>query len=198
MASDRNAASSAGGGAPESTLRGEPVSRIDLRLHEINQLFQSLDPSPFREKDLDVQAEEFIVDWARELPRSAPLALTIHLAKEPAMQDSERAVQEAVTNYFAYRAVQVGRQHRELLRQAWKNLGIGLIFLFTCLLSAEFLQILGEETFATVLRESLIIGGWVAMWRPMEMFLYDRWPLVRRQELYLRLSRMEIKLLVKQ
>lgn len=28
---------------------------------------------------------------------------------------------------------------------------------------------------ATVLRESLLIGGWVAMWRPMDFFLYEWW-----------------------
>ena len=40
-----------------------------------------MDPSPFREKDLAIEAEEFIVDWARELPKHEPLLLTIHLGK---------------------------------------------------------------------------------------------------------------------
>ena len=39
-----------------------------------------------------------------------------------------------------------------------------------------------------VLRESLLIGGWVAMWRPLEVFLYDWWPLWRRRNLYRRLA----------
>ena len=40
---------------------------IELRVDEIAQLFHTLDPSPFRERDLDREAEEFIVGWAREL-----------------------------------------------------------------------------------------------------------------------------------
>ena len=40
--------------------------RIELRLKELNQLFDSFDPAPFHEKDLDQDAEEFIVSWARE------------------------------------------------------------------------------------------------------------------------------------
>jgi hypothetical protein len=28
-----------------------------------------------------------------------------------------------------------------------------------------------------IIRESLLIGGWVAMWRPMEILLYDWWPI---------------------
>jgi hypothetical protein len=27
-----------------------------------------------------------------------------------------------------------------------------------------------------VIREGFLIGGWVAMWRPLEVFLYDWWP----------------------
>ncbi|OGT84657.1 MAG: hypothetical protein A3H91_14080 [Gammaproteobacteria bacterium RIFCSPLOWO2_02_FULL_61_13] len=167
---------------------------IDLRLNEVNQLFHSLDPSPFREKDLDAQAEEFIVDWAKELARSTPLLLTIHLARQPLMEYPEQAVKEAVRNYFRYRAEQTTRQYRELLRQGWKDLGIGLLFLFSCLLFAEFLTDFSHTASIAVLRESLIIGGWVAMWRPMEIFLYDRWPLKRRQSLYTRLSTMEVRL----
>ena len=64
----------------QDTAREPAASRgIELRLHDINQLFNSMDPSPFREKDLDIEAEEFIVDWAREPPKHEPLLLTIHL-----------------------------------------------------------------------------------------------------------------------
>jgi hypothetical protein len=41
---------------------------IEVRLKELNQLFDSLDPSPFAEKDLDPKAERYIVDSYREMP----------------------------------------------------------------------------------------------------------------------------------
>ena len=44
-----------------------------------------MDPSPFIEKDLDDQADEFIVSWARELPPDAPLKLRVR-ASRPADQ----------------------------------------------------------------------------------------------------------------
>ena len=40
------------------------------------------------------------------------------------------------------------------------------------------------------------IGGWVALWRPMEIFLYSRWPIKRMQKLYTRLANMEIRIAV--
>lgn len=176
---------------------GTAQQHIDLRLSDINQLFHSLDPSPFREKDLDAQAEEFIVDWARELGRTRPLLLTIFLTRSPLMENPGPTVRDAVRNYFRYRAEQTARQYRELLQQGRKDLGIGLVFLFSCLLFAEFLGKFSSTASMAVLRESLIIGGWVAMWRPMEIFLYDRWPLKRRQGLYTRLSNMDVVLEIK-
>ena len=171
-------------------------SLIELRLHDINQLFNSLDPSPFPEKELDVDAEDFIVDWALELPRDKPLLLIIHLAQTPAAGKDEQAVTEAVQNYFSYRADRAGWKNRQLLREGWKDLGIGLIFLTACLFAAQFLSRLEGSTLIAILRESLLIGGWVAMWRPMEIFLYERWPGKRRQKLFARLSQMQVRLAV--
>ena len=48
-------------------------------------------------------------------------------------------------------------------------------------------------TLPIVLREGLIIAGWVAMWRPMEIFLYEWWPLLRKGRLYEKLSRMHVE-----
>ena len=47
---------------------------------------------------------------------------------------------------------------------------------------------------ADLLRESLSIGGWVAMWRPMEVFLYDWWPIRAEARLYDRLSAMPVRI----
>jgi len=181
----------------QNTVREPGTSRgIELRLQDINQLFNSMDPSPFREKDLDLQAEEFIIDWAREFHRHEPLYLTIHLGKTPNLGMNAQAIGEAVRNHFGYRAEQAMRQYKKLLREGWKNLVIGLTFLSLCLFLAQFLGRYGGNTFVAILQEGLIIGGWVAMWRPMEIFLYSRWPIQRMQQLYTRLASMEVHLAI--
>ena len=57
------------------------------------------------------------------------------------------------------------------------------------------LWVMGEGPTGTVIRESLIIGGWVAMWRPMEIFLYDWWPIQGRRRLYDRLGVSEVRII---
>ena len=51
------------------------TARIQLRLRELAQLFNSRDPSPFVDRDLDADAEEFIMSWAREHPKDHELEL---------------------------------------------------------------------------------------------------------------------------
>lgn len=180
----------------ENIQAAESGRGIELRLYDINQLFNSMDPSPFREKDLDQEAEEFIVGWARDLHRHDPLSLTIYLGKplEGAMR--AETVTEAVHNHFNYLAEQAARQERRLLREGWKNLVIGLTFLSLCLFLAQFLDAYSGNTFVAILKEGMIIGGWVAMWRPMEIFLYSRWPIKHSQQLYTRLGSMDVRLAI--
>src|ERR1700688_3206610 len=106
---------------------------VMLRLRELSQLFNSMDPSPFIERDLDADAEEFIMSWARELPASRNLELVIHLAQPPASAQLE-GVEGPVRRYFANRAEIKRREFGQLMRRGRISLGVGLVFLAACLL----------------------------------------------------------------
>jgi len=163
---------------------------IRLRLGRIEQLFNSLDPSPFHERDLDPAAEEYIVGWARELPAKADLHILIRLPAEEVQQAGARSVEAALGNYFTYRAELTERDLRELFRMGRRYLAIGLVVLTICLMSGQVLRsAFAVQTLPRLLEESLLILGWVANWKPLETFLYDWWPLRRRLQLYRRLAR---------
>lgn len=170
------------------------VRRIEISLREVGQLFNTMDPSPFFEKDLDADAEEFIVSWAEEFHHTEPLALVIHIAEPPAEDEQQPVVEKAVQHYFAYRAGLGRLEFRRLMRDGRQNLITGLIFLTVCLVASEMLINLSDNPMISVLRESLTIGGWVAMWRPMETYLYSWRPLHRRNTIFTRMSRMKVEL----
>ena len=166
---------------------------IELHLAELTQLFHSLDPTPFRERDLDPKAEEFIAEWARELHADVPLALLIHVDRANASSDELPMVRSAVREYFGARAQSIRRRLRQLFRVGRTSLLIGLLFLAASILAGDLAAALLEGTrFGGVVRESLLIGGWVAMWRPLEVFLYDWWPIRAEARLYDRLSAMTV------
>jgi hypothetical protein len=56
------------------------------------------------------------------------------------------------------------------------------------------LAVLAPTEERRLLREGLLIGGWVAMWRPIEIFLYDWWPIRAEARLFDRLSTMPVRI----
>ena len=168
---------------------------IEVHVAELKQIFNSLDPTPFRERDIDPRAEEFIAGWAREISPDKPLGLMIHVDREGATDEQIATVKDAVHEYFAERASVTRQQLRLLFRRGRVSLVIGLVFLAVSILSGNVAEDLLEHTrFAGVARESLLIGGWVAMWRPLEVFLYDWWPVRAEARLFDRLSAMIVKI----
>ena len=168
-------------------------TRIEVRLRELAQLFNSLDPSPFIDRDLDADAEEFIVSWAREVPHHGELELLIHLAEAP---DAERAagVEESVRHYFASRAAMKERELRLLLRRGRASMVIGVAFLAACFADGAVLRPMFPARWGEFVELGLHIVGWVAMWRPLEIFLYDWWPIRSDLRLLRRLGRMRVRL----
>jgi hypothetical protein len=169
---------------------------IKIHLRKLEQLFDSLDHSPFREKDLDRNAEEYIVDSIKELPARAPCQLVIYLDQAVAPQEERIVIAEAIHVHFARRAQVLRQNLRQLLRRGSISLAIGLSFFAMVFLLGQLVRrIMGETQWAFLLRESLLIGGWVAMWKPLEIFLYDWWPIVGERRLYDRLSQIQVQII---
>src|SRR5258706_2040330 len=167
---------------------------IEIRIEKIAQLFHSLDPFPFREKDLDNDVEEFIVGWARELPPDKPLRIVVHLPETEASMPEAQELGAAITQYFGYRARVIALRLNELFRVGRRAMAIGFTVLSFSVITGETFVNLAPGPIGRVIEESLLIFGWVANWRPIEIFLYDWWPIVRRRNLYQRLSAAHVKL----
>jgi len=165
---------------------------IELKLHEASQLFNSMDPSPFNERDLDQDADEYIVSWAREYPIDAPVRLRVHLERWPAA-DPTSLITDAIHHYYQYRAEITHLEFKRIMREGRLALVIGLVCLGSCLFAAHALASLNTGDWSGYVRESLTIAGWVAMWRPMEMYLYDWWPVLRRARVFRKLSAMPVE-----
>jgi hypothetical protein len=169
----------------------ESVTTIELRVTQPQQLFSSLDPSPFYERDLDQDAEEYIVDSADEYPLNHPLRLVIYLPADQ-IRGGQVDFGQAIRNYFAYRAEETRRRLRFFFRDGRMSLMVGLIFLFVCIAVRQVVLAVGRGLSAQIIDEGLYIVGWVAMWRPLEIFLYDWRPLRRRQKLFAKLAHIPV------
>ena len=102
---------------------------IELRVDEIAQLFHTLDPFPFRERDLDREAEEFIVGWARELPVDQPIRIVVHFPDSDAQTKAARGAGRSLQPIFFPQGEHHQRDLNELFRVGRRSLGIGVFVL---------------------------------------------------------------------
>jgi len=172
-----------------------PCRVIEVRVAELRQLFNAIDPSPFHERDLDPRAEEFIVGWSTDLPDDAALALLVHLDRSPGRPDEAEILRNAIHEFFGQRAEVTRRRLRDLLRRGRTSLLIALAFLAASVAAGDLLAAyFPENRIAGIMREGFLIGGWVAMWRPIEVFLYDWWPIRSEARNFDRLAAMPVRI----
>ena len=81
-----------------------------------------------------------------------------------------------------------------LWHEGWATLARGLLFLALCMLGS---QLVGEPKIlhpvvARFLDEGFVIAGWVALWYPLDVLLYQHWTLVRERKMYEGLRKMEL------
>ena len=167
---------------------------IDIELKSARQLFDERDPSPFRERDLSADAVEYIVDAAEEIPVSIPLSIVLFIAEPPTERVSDATIFEAVRAHFSYELGRLQRLVRQRRRLGQITLAAGLAMLALFLTLAELASMLTNPHVRQILREGLVIIGWVAIWRPLEVLLYDWWPLSQKRRLLQRIfeSRLSI------
>jgi len=169
---------------------------LDLHVAELRQLFNSMDPAPFRERDLDPKAQAYIVEWAQEVPAGRPLELVVHVDAQTVTPADAAMLEEAVDAYFRQRALTTWRGLRKMFRTGRISLLIGVLFVGAAAVIGESIaSLVSKGRYATLIHDSLVIGAWVALWRPMEIFLYDWWPVRAEARLYERLSRLGVRLI---
>jgi hypothetical protein len=160
---------------------------VELKLRQISQLFDSRDPSPFLERDLDDDAVDYIVSASLEHSPHIPIHVLIHLPEPAALTIDPDIVIEAVHNHFSYNAELIRKKLRRAMRRAQFSFFAGLVVLFACLTMAQAYTA-KEYPYSAIIGEGLHILGWVAMWRPIDIFLYSWWPQVEMRKLFTRLS----------
>jgi hypothetical protein len=171
----------------------EPIARyrrvgdrviVELALRSAQQIFDIRDPAPFRARDLDDDAERWLLDAAEELPRKTPIEFQLHVAEPLDDGLTERTVVDAIRAHLHYLLGRNRRDLRALMRQGLVSGAMAVALLALCMAAQLWLQPLAARAhWAAALREGVVIFGWVALWRPMETFLFSWWPYAARARL---------------
>jgi hypothetical protein len=165
---------------------------IEIRIKNSRQLFDVRDPAPFRERDLDDDFVEYIISAVRELPLSNPLKFVIYIEENETKDLPKDSIREAIHSYFSYRTDLQRGELRTFIERSQIFLLIGLVVLGTCIGVAQSLTVPNPPGAIGILREGLVIFGWVSIWKPIELILFDWYPLFEKLRFYKKLLATEI------
>ena len=122
---------------------------MEVRVADLRQLFNRMDPSPFRERDLDPSAEEFIIGWAQTVPAGKPLALVVHLERSAESPDEPAVIRDAIRDFFRHESDRAARRLQHLAhrleddRECRDDISAGYYSLYCALYKAS-IEIAGE------------------------------------------------------
>ena len=149
---------------------GDP---IEIRIRSLAQLFDELDPAPLQKRALDRNAESYILGCAAKHQPTELGRLLVHLPESLRAHAADAA--DGIHEHFRRTHLQGERNFRRRMR-------IGAVALAAAsgVLAASFglrslLGSLEERALVQGLGEGLLILGWVAMWRPVEILLFEHW-----------------------
>ncbi|MGA2917563.1 hypothetical protein [Methanoregula sp.] len=168
---------------------------LEIKLTSIMQLFNSFDPAPFHEKELDSAAEQYIVETVKDFPARTEFKMIIYLPKDLVSGEQAHKIAPAIHNHFQYKMLVAERKYRARIRHGRATLLIGLPFLTIALLARAYVSSFGDSLIPQIFADALLVIGWAAMWEPVTVLLYELWPILQLKATYERISRMEIDIL---
>lgn len=165
---------------------------IEVRVKSSQQLFDARDPAPFRDRDLDDDFVEYILSSARELSVSTPLKIVIYIEEREPKELPIDSIKGAIRGYFSYKMELCRGELRAFLKRAQLFLLIGLLVLASCLSVAQNLPVQASPGPFGILREGLVIFGWVSIWKPIELILFDWYPLYEKLRFFRKIATTDI------
>jgi hypothetical protein len=169
----------------------EPAGLIEVAIGEPDELFERLDRKT--DRHLAERVERFIVHQAEE-KRVTKYTLVLRIAGGPLSAADEAALGKSIGRHFAHLAAEENARTRALMSAGRRDLAVGLLFLFVCGVLALFAVKVLPAAFGIFVEQGLLILGWVALWRPVDMFLYELRPLRHSRDLFLALSMMNVQI----
>ncbi|WP_321507104.1 hypothetical protein [uncultured Methanoregula sp.] len=167
---------------------------IEIKLSSIVQMFNTFDPAPFHEKELDSEAEKYIVNIVNDFPAKTQFKIIFYLPAELTASEEAKKIAPAIHNHFRYKMLVADQKFRSRFRYGRTAMLIGLGFLAIALFVRFLISSYSSQLIAQLLADTMLIIGWAAMWEPVTILLYELWPVIQLKKTYERISNMALEI----
>ena len=157
----------------DKQIARDTMATIEIRIRSLAQLFEALDPAPLQERALDRSAESYIFACAGKHRPTEPLRLLVHFPESLRAHAADAT--DGIHDHFRRAHAQGERKVRRRMRIAGFALAAASGVLAGSFWLRSLLSDVERRTLVQGLSEGLLILGWVAMWRPVEILLFEHW-----------------------
>jgi hypothetical protein len=178
-------------------LSNSSYYNITLKLSNIKHLFQEPEFDPFVSQLNSIAGIEQIISELKPTSLKGQLRTTIILPANQLSENLEKSTIEALQCYCSVRIEQTNNDLLSLRGQGIRALQRGLLFLAICLLLSTLFDGLYNlpGLIRRFLSEGFLIAGWVSLWHPIELLLYEWGPYRRQQKIYQLIKDMDLKVM---
>jgi len=171
------------------------ANNILLKVKKAEDLFyESVIPLSCK-RLLHPDVEEFIIQETEKLQPNPESEITIEILEKTSFSVNE--ITSVIHRHFENKRESEKRKIHNALKLGAKSLLIAFVFLIIMfLLTRILLNIVPENSLLINLKELFIILGWVALWRPAELLLYEWRPFKRNANLFGRLAQCKVSVVV--
>jgi hypothetical protein len=175
------------------------MAEIKIQLNNTKELFVAPELDPFCSDALRATGQSAMEYIRHELTASGlreRMCLVLQLPADQITPAVPQAVHNAIRRYCQEKQRENRQELRALRWRGVKALQTGFVVLAVCLLLAALFG--SDKTAAlpaflrTFLSEGFTIAGWVSLWTPLEILLYEWWPVWRGNQIYQHLEQMEV------
>lgn len=163
---------------------------IDIRINHYQDLFNDLDPSPLRKRDLDQDFITYLEEASLEIPLKYPLDMEIHCAFSEELKEREDRIRQGLYNYFESLLHIRDRQIFLYVRRSLGYLVVGFVFLFLSFFLSK--RLVDASYVNGILIEGSNIGGWVFVWEALATVAFKSGKIRKERKRILRLEKGEV------
>lgn len=155
---------------------------IKVIVKDTKDIFEHFGFRSLEDKVMNAGLETYIISSIKNYPLNKTIKIIISFVQEREQIDIS-SIERTIHTHFKYKAEEIELNLKQQFRQ-WKiNMSIGILFLILCLILVEVLERFSPTNIVKILKESLLIIGWVALWEPITFILFG-WRTIKRNKLY--------------
>ncbi|MGA1821897.1 MAG: hypothetical protein ACMUIG_05165 [Thermoplasmatota archaeon] len=163
---------------------------IKVSIRSYKDIFNDLDPAPFRKRDLDPDLRTYLEDSSIDIPLKNKISLQFSASEQIKDREKEKKVILGLKTYFQF----IIRTFQKEISHEYRKGGVYIICSFVLLLLAYYLSSIIPDHFLLItLVEGLFIGGWVFLWEAIAVVVFKNREIRLKLKRYRRLNKAPIR-----